>query len=127
MTDTNMIKILRAVRLELNPEVAGPLKPEGALQIKLTHADVMEVEWPDGSTDVLGRTVRAPGSFDPETDPVGAIQWNRHGDFDKAVQINLERETALGALMSGPNVLVAEGQPVMEPGPDPSKLNRVRR
>lgn len=127
MTEQNEMKVLRAVRFELDPTVGGPAI-EGATQIFYNRLDIVEIELPDGSTDVLACGIRPEDSFDPATDPLGPVSWGRClADFDTAVALNERKERALGAILSGPDVLVPEGSSVMMPGPDLATVEPVRK
>jgi hypothetical protein len=117
MSEQNTMKVLRAVRFELDPEVGGPAV-EGAPEIFYSRLDVMEIELPEGGTDVLASA----------TDSQGSVHWGRSlADFDATVALNERKERALGAILSGPDVIVPVGSPAMVPGPDLAKVEPVRK
>lgn len=116
MTEQGEIKVLRAVRFELDPTVGGSAG-KGSPQVHYSRLDIVEIELPDGSTDVIAAGTSAGGSSG-QGPGAGSDFWARCGtDFDAAVALNESKERALGAVLSGPTVLVPEGSPVVQPGP----------
>ncbi len=101
-------KVSRKVRIPLDGS-------RTVMGLNLTHMDVMHVEFPDGCTSTVTRNVRAEGSYDPETDPVGpAFHFTSLQTVDETVAREIRKEGKLGTLAGEPRELITDGDLVAE-------------
>ena len=118
MTNTT-VQVLRATRFELN----GNPSKHGQ---RLERADILEIRWPNGETDVMEHAFRVPGSFDPETDAVPTADfWLRHTyqNYDVAVFEQYRVEFRDGCLLGEPVEYVKLGETVTIPWTDGTPEN----
>lgn len=109
MTNT-MVEVLRATRFELN---GTPSKFDQQLE----RAEVLEIRWPNGETDVMAHIFRVAETFPPGA---SADFWMRHTyqDYDKAVSEQRRIEERDGALVGEPVEFVKLGETVTIPWTD---------
>ena len=113
MTNT-VVEVLRATRFELN---GNPTK----FGQRLERAEILEIRWPNGETDVMEHAFRVPGSFDPQTDAVKSADfWLRHTyqDYDTAVAQQRLIEERDGCLAGEPVEFVKPGETITIPWTD---------
>ena len=115
-TKANMVKVLRATRFELDPTVSGPVRAPGSARVCYSSLDVMEVELPDGAVKVYTTSTPVPETV-PDGIELGELWWSSGRSFEETVKINETKERTMGAVLSGPHVTVAEGEPVMREMP----------
>lgn len=106
---TERIKVLRAMRIPLDPTV-------GERGMYIQHIDTLEIEWPDGTREIYGRSTFAEGSIAASV--LGEAQWWRsHRTFEGHAEHEAAKERAIGALAGEPFELTRDEQPESELGP----------
>jgi hypothetical protein len=117
MSRVHTVRVLRGTRFPQKDarEVHG---------LRLAYVDVLEIEWPNGESDVMQRCLRADGTYGPFDDPTF---WLRHAyqNYETAVAMTRASEERTGRLSGEPVEIVKPGHPTREIGPgDPAEWGR---